>query len=101
MRIRTPAYHALARTRPSRPGCNRAPSRAGSLSYSCWAQDVWLRLFLLMFAKHFGFFLGCIGGSSRASVITSTSGVLLLVSRYSPQDFCSTHLRANMHNQAM
>ena len=29
--------HALQRTRPSRPGCNRTLSRAGSLSLGRWA----------------------------------------------------------------
>ncbi len=28
--------HALQRTRPSRRGCNRTPSRAGSLSLGRW-----------------------------------------------------------------
>ncbi len=36
-----PSNHALQRTRPSRPGCNRTPSWAGSLSLVRWASSAW------------------------------------------------------------
>jgi hypothetical protein len=72
------AYCFLVRSSCSLEG------RLCALSYSYSAQDVLWWSFLPMSPKHFTCFLGCIGGSSKALVITSISGVLFLVSRCFP-----------------
>lgn len=47
-------------------------------SYSYSELDLWLWLFLLISAKQFTYFLGCILGLSTALVITSILGVQFL-----------------------
>ncbi len=61
--------------------------------YSYSAQDVWSWSFLLMSPRHFTCFLGCIGGLSIASAITSILEALFLVLHCFPQDICSTRLQ--------
>src|SRR5713101_5723031 len=59
--------------------CCSPEARLCAPSYSYSAQDAWCWSFLLMSPKHFTCFLGCIGGSSTASVTTSISGALFSV----------------------
>src|SRR5258708_27571415 len=55
----TPLNHALQRTRPSRPGCNRTPSRAGSLSLGLGIMIATRKAFTVILASAALLLTGC------------------------------------------
>src|SRR5256885_9520502 len=72
--MKTRPNHALQRTRPSRPGCNRAPSWAGSLSLGRWATRMRMRALPVLAATSLlGFTCGCGGSRSAPPAIDSTA----------------------------